>query len=156
MNIRIAREKKGWSKEILPYVVKAWENQIRNTLIVSPPGRGKTTLLRDLIRMLSNGVDDLGWCGRPGNSSQTSHPHRLEHLHSRTPSFPRWNRFGTGCDIPPSGAGAFAQVSPDRSSFQCHPETPTSSMRPQLSPQSSRSSLWIDTASCHLPPICAL
>lgn len=63
MNIRIAREKKGWSKEILPYVVKAWENQIRNTLIVSPPGRGKTTLLRDLIRMLSNGVDDLGWKG---------------------------------------------------------------------------------------------
>jgi len=62
MNIRIAREIKGCSNKILPYVLSS-TGTIGNTLIVSPPGRGKTTLLRDLIRNLSNGINEYNWKG---------------------------------------------------------------------------------------------
>lgn len=53
INIRVARQKRGCAKGILPYIQK--ENTIHNTLILSPPGAGKTTMLRDCIRLLSNG-----------------------------------------------------------------------------------------------------
>ena len=62
MNIRVAREVKNCSLSVLPWVIRD-ETQIWNTLILSPPGRGKTTLLRDLIRNLSTGVPTLGWNG---------------------------------------------------------------------------------------------
>lgn len=53
MNIRIAHEIKGVADKVLPMV---YENgQLVNTLIISPPGCGKTTLLRDLIRQVSDG-----------------------------------------------------------------------------------------------------
>lgn len=52
MNIRIAREIKGAASKLLNYVVCG--NNIQNTLIVSPPGCGKTTMLRDLIRQISS------------------------------------------------------------------------------------------------------
>lgn len=53
LNIRIAHEIKGCADNILPYL---WENSILcPTLIASAPGCGKTTLLRDCIRQLSNG-----------------------------------------------------------------------------------------------------
>lgn len=51
LNIRIAREQKGWGEEILPFLME--EDTFCHTLIVSPPGCGKTTLLRDIIRCLS-------------------------------------------------------------------------------------------------------
>ena len=51
MNIRIAHEKKGVAKSIIEYVKH--EKELYNTLLISPPGIGKTTLLRDLVRMLS-------------------------------------------------------------------------------------------------------
>lgn len=53
MNIRVAHEIKGIATEILPWLYV--DNGVCNTLIVSPPGIGKTTLLRDTIRLLSNG-----------------------------------------------------------------------------------------------------
>lgn len=52
MNIRIAREIKGAANKLIGYIVNG--NNISNTLIVSPPGCGKTTILRDLIRQISN------------------------------------------------------------------------------------------------------
>lgn len=62
LNIRIAREKKGVSDRVIRYIIKK-PNTIYNTLIVSPPQCGKTTLLRDLIRNLSNGIPKLNFYG---------------------------------------------------------------------------------------------
>lgn len=51
LNIRIAREQKGWAEKFLPDLMQ--NGYFMHTLIVSPPGCGKTTLLRDIIRCLS-------------------------------------------------------------------------------------------------------
>lgn len=61
MNIRIARQLLGCADKIMPYIIN--ENRIKNTLIVSPPGCGKTTILRDAVRQISNGVRALGFNG---------------------------------------------------------------------------------------------
>ena len=51
LNFRISKEIIGVAEKITKYV---YENgNIKNTLIISPPGAGKTTILRDLIRILS-------------------------------------------------------------------------------------------------------
>lgn len=55
LNIRIAHEIKGVSDRILPYLYDG-QGQALNTLLISPPGCGKTTMLRDIIRNLSNGT----------------------------------------------------------------------------------------------------
>ncbi len=53
INIRVAHQIKGVADKVLPSL---YENgTLKNCLIVSPPGCGKTTLLRDLIRQISNG-----------------------------------------------------------------------------------------------------
>lgn len=59
LNIRIAREKLGVSDKVLNYILDD-PKTIHNTLIISSPQCGKTTLLRDLIRSLSNGSSSLG------------------------------------------------------------------------------------------------
>ena len=51
MCIRIARERKGCARKLFECVKS--ENGISNALIISPPGLGKTTLLRDLARLIS-------------------------------------------------------------------------------------------------------
>ncbi|MCL1924793.1 MAG: stage III sporulation protein AA [Defluviitaleaceae bacterium] len=51
INIRINRQIIGCCKELLPHIMKGEE--VLNTCIISPPGFGKTTILRDLIRNLS-------------------------------------------------------------------------------------------------------
>lgn len=56
INIRVAHEIQGIATYILPWI--STPTGVYNTLIVSPPGIGKTTLLRDTIRMLSNGEGD--------------------------------------------------------------------------------------------------
>lgn len=57
-NIRISREVIGAADKVLRYVMKDREN-IYNTLIISPPQCGKTTLLRDMIRQLSSGPSGM-------------------------------------------------------------------------------------------------
>lgn len=77
--IRIAREKKGIAEALAPQLFR--DGIFCSTLLLSPPGGGKTTLLRDLVRCLSAGaagvpparvslIDERGevavcWRGRP-------------------------------------------------------------------------------------------
>jgi stage III sporulation protein AA len=51
--VRIAKEARGSASEVLLHLYDG--GSLQNTLIISPPGRGKTTLLRDLIRCISDG-----------------------------------------------------------------------------------------------------
>ena len=53
LNIRIAHEKKGCAKDIVLLLRK--DNSIYNTIIFAAPGIGKTTYLRDAIRILATG-----------------------------------------------------------------------------------------------------
>ncbi len=53
VNIRVSHQMKGAADKVLHHLYQG--GRLRNTLIVSPPGCGKTTLLRDLIRQISNG-----------------------------------------------------------------------------------------------------
>lgn len=53
INIRMSHEKKGCGSFVLPYIYDG--NQVCHTLIISPPGGGKTTLLRDVVRIISDG-----------------------------------------------------------------------------------------------------
>lgn len=52
VNFRIARQVIGVGKPVLPWIIS--QGRALNTLILAPPGCGKTTLLRDLIRLLSD------------------------------------------------------------------------------------------------------
>lgn len=58
INIRLAHEVVGCSKYLIPYLYKDISN-IYNTLIISPPRCGKTTLLRDIVRVVSNGGEKI-------------------------------------------------------------------------------------------------
>ena len=62
MNIRVAHEIIGCADKILPYLYQS-PSTLYHTLIVSPPRCGKTTILRDLIRQISQGS-----LGRKGQS----------------------------------------------------------------------------------------
>lgn len=64
LNFRIAREVKGCSLKILDKIINIKDNTINNTLIVSPPGKGKTTMLRDVIRNISNGIQNVNFQGK--------------------------------------------------------------------------------------------
>lgn len=63
LNFRIARQILNCSNSIMKYILNIKENSIFNTMIISPPGRGKTTLLRDTIRRLSNGMEEYHFKG---------------------------------------------------------------------------------------------
>lgn len=60
MNIRVSHEVLQCAQKILPYVTQ--EKEMLNTLIVSPPRCGKTTLLRDLVRQVSDGNSYIKGC----------------------------------------------------------------------------------------------
>lgn len=64
LNFRIARQKIGCSNKIIEDIVDIQNNSIHNTLIVSPPGCGKTTILRDIVRNISNGIKYMKFKGK--------------------------------------------------------------------------------------------
>ncbi len=53
INLRMSHEAVGCADPVFPYITQ--EGRLCHTLIVSPPGCGKTTLLRDMIRQISDG-----------------------------------------------------------------------------------------------------
>lgn len=53
LSVRICRENRGIAGELLNHLHS--DSGFENTLICSPPGCGKTTLLREIIRRISNG-----------------------------------------------------------------------------------------------------
>lgn len=59
LNFRISRQIIGCSNSIINKIIDKDNNSIYNTLIISPPGIGKTTLLRDIIRNISNGINGI-------------------------------------------------------------------------------------------------
>lgn len=64
LNFRIAREVIDCSNQILGQIIDRENNTIYTTLIVSPPGMGKTTILRDTIRQISNGIPSINFKGK--------------------------------------------------------------------------------------------
>lgn len=63
-NFRVARQIKGAGEKVLPFLYDRRVGRIYHSLIISPPQGGKTTLLRDLARLISEGVGILGQGGQ--------------------------------------------------------------------------------------------
>lgn len=59
INIRISREVLGAGEKVFKYIIRDGEPRVYSTLIISPPQCGKTTLLRDLVRILSDGFERM-------------------------------------------------------------------------------------------------
>ena len=53
LNIRISHEVLNCADKLFPYIT--YNKQMYHTLIISPPRCGKTTMLRDMIRQISDG-----------------------------------------------------------------------------------------------------
>lgn len=62
INIRISNQVPGCSQKVLRYLIKS-NTDIYNTLIVSPPQCGKTTILRDIARSFSDGIPEYNFRG---------------------------------------------------------------------------------------------
>lgn len=58
MNIRVAHEVRDCSKDVMYKIYN--DGDVLNTLIISPPGKGKTTMLRDIVRKLSDMGKNVG------------------------------------------------------------------------------------------------
>lgn len=63
LNIRISRQVIGAANKVMPEIIGAEGKDLYHTLLISPPQCGKTTLLRDMVRQLSNGIKDLNFQG---------------------------------------------------------------------------------------------
>jgi stage III sporulation protein AA len=63
LNYRIAKQIIGAADKIAGYIIRP-PDTIYNTLIISPPQCGKTTILRDLVRQLSNGIKECNFLGK--------------------------------------------------------------------------------------------
>lgn len=63
LNFRLAREIRGSARGVIPFLLKS-DGDFCHTLMLSAPRAGKTTLLRDLIYLLSTGIPELGLRGQ--------------------------------------------------------------------------------------------
>ena len=63
INYRVARQVLGAADKVLQYILKE-DNGVYNTLIISPPQCGKTTILRDIVRQISGGISTMGFKGK--------------------------------------------------------------------------------------------
>lgn len=57
LNVRFSHQMIGCAAKIRSILTDPGTGSIRNTLLIAPPRCGKTTLLRDLIRMVSDGEE---------------------------------------------------------------------------------------------------
>lgn len=53
VNVRMSHEVIGCADKVFPYITR--QKELYHTLVISPPRCGKTTLLRDMIRQISDG-----------------------------------------------------------------------------------------------------
>lgn len=63
LNVRVSHEIRGCADRIMPLIYNRAAGTLYHTLLISPPRCGKTTLLRDIIRQVSDGSG-----GRPGKN----------------------------------------------------------------------------------------
>lgn len=71
INIRIAREVKNCAKDIISRIY--CDGRVKSTLIISPPSGGKTTILRDITRSLSQSGIKVGVADDRGEISAMYH-----------------------------------------------------------------------------------
>ncbi|MFZ5647833.1 MAG: stage III sporulation protein AA [Bacillota bacterium] len=64
INIRISREVTGAAAALMPLIVDREKGTVHHTMIFSPPRCGKTTVLRDAVRMISDGAPQYGLPGQ--------------------------------------------------------------------------------------------
>lgn len=57
INVRISHQVKGCADTIMNEIING--DEVLHTLLVSPPRRGKTTLLRDIVRQISSGASNI-------------------------------------------------------------------------------------------------
>ncbi len=62
INIRVSREIIGAADKVINHIITE-DNGVNNTLIISPPQCGKTTMLRDIARQLSKGIERYNFNG---------------------------------------------------------------------------------------------
>ena len=60
LNVRVSHEIVGCADKLFPYITH--NKQMYHTLLISPPRCGKTTILRDLIRQISDGNEWVKGC----------------------------------------------------------------------------------------------
>ncbi len=57
INVRLSHQVRGCGNMVMPHLYE--KGEIHHTLIISPPRCGKTTLLRDIIRQVSDGTESM-------------------------------------------------------------------------------------------------